>query len=69
MTFTFYGMEMSPPCAATMTAARLAGVEINEYKVINLMTKQQLTPDFIEINPNHTGSSAFTIKDLSFKLS
>ena len=54
MTFIFYGMEMSPPCTSVTIAMRLAKVQY-EYKVIDLMKKAHLNPDFLKINPNHTG--------------
>ena len=50
----FYGMEMSPPCAAAMTVMKLAGIEY-KYHVIDLVKGDQLKPEFIKINPNHTG--------------
>jgi len=53
MTFIFYGMEMSPPCTSVTIAMRLAKVQY-EYKVIDLMKKAHLHPDFLKINPNHT---------------
>ena len=47
-------MEMSPPCTSVTIAMRLAKVQY-EYKVIDLMKKAHLNPDFLKINPNHTG--------------
>ena len=60
MTFIFYGMEMSPPCTSATIAMRLAKVQY-EYKVIDLMKKAQLNPDFVKINPNHTGKDTSSV--------
>lgn len=69
MTFIFYGMEMSPPCTSVTIAMRLAKVQY-EYKVIDLMKKAQLNPDFVKINPNHTGkdTSSLVASEISYHI-
>jgi len=46
-------MPASGPCRAVDLTAKALGVELN-YKVLDLMKKEQLTPEFIKVNPQHT---------------
>ncbi|XP_005185166.2 glutathione S-transferase 1 [Musca domestica] len=48
-----YGMDISPPvraCLLTLKALNLT----YEYKVVNLMTREHLSEDFLKKNPQHT---------------
>ena len=52
--FQFYGMDMSPPCSAVIVALNLAKVKF-EYNTVDLIKGQHMKPEFLAINPNHTG--------------
>uniref|UniRef100_A0A0K8S887 Glutathione S-transferase 1 n=1 Tax=Lygus hesperus TaxID=30085 RepID=A0A0K8S887_LYGHE len=49
----FYYFPPSPPCRLVMMAAAALKVDMN-MKMIDLMKGEQLTPDFLKINPQHT---------------
>ncbi|TMW54601.1 hypothetical protein DOY81_000395, partial [Sarcophaga bullata] len=44
---------LSPPSRAVMLTAKEIGLEL-EYKPINLLKGEHLTPEFIKMNPQHT---------------
>jgi glutathione S-transferase len=46
-------MELSAPCRSVRTVAATIGVELN-LKTTNLMAGEQLTPEYLKINPQHT---------------
>ncbi|XP_055589444.1 uncharacterized protein LOC129741721 [Uranotaenia lowii] len=48
-----YTLHLSPPCRAVELTAKALGLEL-EQKVINLVTGEHLTPEFVKINPQHT---------------
>ncbi|XP_050308796.1 glutathione S-transferase 1-like [Anthonomus grandis grandis] len=50
---TLYMSEVSPACRAVMMTARTLGLTL-KVKKIDLSKKEQLTPHFIKINPQHT---------------
>lgn len=53
MTIDLYYMPMSAPCRAIQMTAAAVGVQLN-LKVLNLLSGEQLSPEFIAINPQHT---------------
>ncbi|XP_059058525.1 glutathione S-transferase 1-1-like [Achroia grisella] len=53
MTIDLYLMPSSAPCRAILLTAKILNLEINQ-KVINLLKGEQLTPEFIKLNPQHT---------------
>lgn len=53
MTIDLYYMSLSAPCRAVILTAKILGVELN-LKTLNLMTGEQMKPEFIKINPQHT---------------
>ncbi|XP_065366984.1 glutathione S-transferase 1 [Calliphora vicina] len=48
-----YMATLSPPSRAVMLTAKEIGLEL-EYKPINLLKGEHLTPEFIKMNPQHT---------------
>ncbi|XP_048237949.1 glutathione S-transferase 1-like isoform X1 [Haliotis rufescens] len=48
-----YIFQGSPPCHAVMLTAKALGVPL-ELKQLDFMTKEQLSPEFTQINPDHT---------------
>ncbi|RXG71224.1 Glutathione S-transferase 1, isoform D [Armadillidium vulgare] len=48
----FYYMELSAPCRSVMLVSKAVGVTLNK-KILDLMKKEQMNPDFIAINPQH----------------
>ncbi|XP_016958516.3 glutathione S-transferase 1-like [Drosophila biarmipes] len=50
---TLYGIDGSPPVRSVLLTLRALGVEF-EYKVVNLLEKEHLKPEFLKINPLHT---------------
>lgn len=48
-----YTFNLSPPCRAVDLCANALGIDL-ERKVINLLTGDQLKPEFLKINPQHT---------------
>ena len=53
MPIDLYYMSLSAPCRAVILTAKLAGVELN-LKIVNLMTGEQMKPEFLKLNPQHT---------------
>ncbi|CAL4156963.1 unnamed protein product, partial [Meganyctiphanes norvegica] len=49
----FYYIPLSPPCRAVMLTAKALGVEMN-LKFLNVMAGDQMKPEFLAINPQHT---------------
>uniref|UniRef100_A0A6A7G3J2 Glutathione S-transferase n=1 Tax=Hirondellea gigas TaxID=1518452 RepID=A0A6A7G3J2_9CRUS len=47
-----YYMAASPPCRAVQLTAKSLGIELN-LKPMDLMKKQQLEPEFLQLNPQH----------------
>ncbi|KAH8391611.1 hypothetical protein KR200_000567 [Drosophila serrata] len=52
-TMDLYNMPGSPSTRAILMVAKAVGVELNS-KVINTMEGDQLKPEFVKINPQHT---------------
>ena len=48
-----YYMALSAPCRSVMMTSKMAGVAIN-LKPLNLLAGEQMKPEFIRINPEHT---------------
>jgi len=48
----FYLNPVSPPCRSVLMLAKALGVKLNP-KPLNTMNKEQMTPEFIKINPQH----------------
>lgn len=53
MPIDLYYMSLSAPCRAVLLTAKMVGVEVN-LKTVNLMEGEQMKPEFIKINPQHT---------------
>jgi len=53
MGIDFYYMALSAPCRAVMMTAKHIGVDLN-LKPTNLMAGEQMTPEFLKMNPQHT---------------
>ncbi|TDG48258.1 hypothetical protein AWZ03_005433 [Drosophila navojoa] len=49
----FYYMPGSAPCRSVIMTAKALGVELNK-KIVNTLEKEQLKPEFVKINPQHT---------------
>jgi len=49
----FYYLPGSAPCRAVQMAAEAVGVKLN-LKLLNLMTREHMKPEFVAINPQHT---------------
>ncbi|KAK5650012.1 hypothetical protein RI129_001041 [Pyrocoelia pectoralis] len=64
MPIDFYYIPASAPCRAVLLAAKVVGVELN-LKIVDLMKGENLTPEFLKINPQHTVP---TIDDNGFSL-
>jgi len=64
MPIDFYYVPGSAPCRAVLLAAKAVGVELN-LKHVDLMKGEQMTPEFIKLNPQHTVP---TIDDNGFSL-
>ncbi|KAJ6638891.1 Glutathione S-transferase D7 [Pseudolycoriella hygida] len=47
-----YFLPPSPPCRAVMMLSRMINVNF-ELKPINVLEKEQLKPEFVEMNPQH----------------
>ncbi|KAH8348284.1 hypothetical protein KR084_006145 [Drosophila pseudotakahashii] len=62
---TLYGIDGSPPVRSVLLTLNALGVEF-EYKIVNLMEKEHLKPEFLKINPLHTVP---TLDDDGFYLS
>ena len=48
-----YGIKPSPPCRAVFLVAKAIGLDCN-LKVVNLEKGEQMTPEFLKMNPAHT---------------
>lgn len=55
----FYHAPLSPHSRAALLVARQLELDLN-IKVLNLFTGEQMKPEFLELNPEHTVP---TIKD------
>ena len=53
MGIEFYYMFSSPPSRAVMLLAKQIGIEL-QLKPLDLLKGEQLTPEFLAINPQHT---------------
>ncbi|XP_017079256.1 glutathione S-transferase 1-like [Drosophila eugracilis] len=62
---TLYGIDGSPPVRSVLLTLNALGVEF-EYKIVNLLEKEQLKPEFLKMNPLHTVP---TLDDDGFYLS
>ncbi|XP_030371437.1 glutathione S-transferase 1-1-like [Scaptodrosophila lebanonensis] len=49
----FYYMPGSAPCRSVIMTAKALGIELNK-KLLKTMEGEQLKPEFIKINPQHT---------------
>ncbi|XP_017120489.2 uncharacterized protein LOC108141556 [Drosophila elegans] len=49
----FYYLPGSAPCRSVIMTAKAVGVELNK-KLLNLQAGEQLKPEFLKINPQHT---------------
>jgi len=47
-----YGMAGSAPCRILMMTCEVLGLEY-EFKVVNLMTGENKTPEYLKLNPHH----------------
>ncbi|XP_017087036.2 glutathione S-transferase 1 [Drosophila bipectinata] len=50
---TLYGIDGSPPVRSVLLTLNALGLDF-EYKIVNLLEKEHLKPDFLKINPLHT---------------
>uniref|UniRef100_A0A182LX26 glutathione transferase n=1 Tax=Anopheles culicifacies TaxID=139723 RepID=A0A182LX26_9DIPT len=48
-----YTTHLSPPCRAVELTAKALGLEL-ERKTINILAGDNLTPEFLKLNPKHT---------------
>ncbi|CAN7985774.1 unnamed protein product [Ixodes hexagonus] len=53
MSLVLYQMNASPPCRAVRIVAKLTGLVL-ELKDVNVLTKDQMKPEFLKMNPMHT---------------
>lgn len=51
MTPVLYYLPPSPPCRSVLLLSRMIGVELDKKE---LNVEDQLKPDFVELNPQHT---------------
>lgn len=49
----FYYLPGSAPCRSVLMTAKAVGVELN-LKKLDLMSGEQMKPEFLKINPQHT---------------
>ncbi|KAH8409860.1 hypothetical protein KR222_011014, partial [Zaprionus bogoriensis] len=49
----FYYLSGSAPCRSVIMTAKALGVELNK-KTLNLLEGEQLKPEFVKLNPQHT---------------
>uniref|UniRef100_A0A146LCG7 Glutathione S-transferase 1, isoform D n=1 Tax=Lygus hesperus TaxID=30085 RepID=A0A146LCG7_LYGHE len=48
-----YYIPPSPPCRIIMMTVNVLGIDVN-WKYVDLMKQEQLKPEFLKINPQHT---------------
>lgn len=48
-----YYLPPSPPCRSVMLLAKALGIHLN-YKIVNFTKGEHLTPEYLQINPQHT---------------
>ncbi|RXG71226.1 hypothetical protein Avbf_07892, partial [Armadillidium vulgare] len=48
----FYYMDISAPCRSIMLVAKAVGVTLNK-KVLDVLKKEQMSQEFLAINPQH----------------
>lgn len=53
MVLTLYHFPPSAPSRGALLAARAIGVDI-DIQIVDLFAKEQLQPDFLKVNPQHT---------------
>merc|ERR1711890_110389 len=53
MGIDYYNMEASSPCRGPRLTAAALGVDLN-LKTVDLMKKEQMTPEYLKMNPQHT---------------
>lgn len=53
MSLDLYYLPLSPPCRSVMLTAKAVGVEFN-LKKLDVLSGEQLKPDFLAINFQHT---------------
>ena len=53
MAIDLYYDPISAPCRAVILTAKMVGVELN-LKIVSLLAQEQMKPEFIKINPQHT---------------
>jgi len=53
MTLDFYYVPGSAPCRIVMLTAKALGVDLN-LKLVNLQEGEQLKPEYLKMNPQHT---------------
>jgi len=53
MVLDLYYVPGSAPCRAVQLVAKAVGVDLN-LKLVNLLAGEQLKPEFIKLNPQHT---------------
>jgi len=53
MPIDFYHIPGSAPCRAVRLAAKAVGVDLN-LKYLDLMKGEQMAPEFLKLNPQHT---------------
>ena len=53
MVLDYYYFLASAPCRGPMMVAKALGVELN-LKKIDLFKREQLKPEFLALNPEHT---------------
>ncbi|XP_030370755.1 glutathione S-transferase 1-like [Scaptodrosophila lebanonensis] len=50
---TLYGIDGSPPVRSVLLTLNALNLPF-DYKVVNLFAKEQMTPEFLKMNPQHT---------------
>ena len=53
MVLDYYYIIRSAPCRGPMMVAKALGIELN-LKVVDLQKGEQLKPEFVALNPQHT---------------